>query len=138
LARKWPGHGNIVQPLLGGGLSYVLQRWHPDPVKYLEEEFRVPTWHGLASSPFRWELPEDPIVASLILDYYTAIQRVPIPEVWMQLTKAIDGALRAERHGHWLDFLLKNEGAMPSNTALFNSALLSYLSHWRWRLQAWV
>jgi len=134
IARTWPELRSEAQDLLGKGVAYLCEHWTPNAESFISVAVRVPTWVGWSSNErFSWELPTDPFVATLLLDYHRHLGSEPKPDEWRRINQAVVGALALETHGHWNDFLLKkNRGldkAMPGNTLHYCQLLWSYLSY---------
>ncbi|MCL4467181.1 MAG: hypothetical protein M1389_14385 [Chloroflexi bacterium] len=132
VTKAWPELRAEAEDVLGKAMAYILRRWSPNRASFAAVELDVASWRGMEHSAFPWELPGDPMVVSLVLDFFTD-RSVPMqPELRQRVDRAIRNFLGEERHGHWVDFLMKREGtdrAMPSNTYFYNVALLSYLRY---------
>jgi hypothetical protein len=124
--------GVPLDELLSGALAFINRRWQPDSQAFAVVPFRVPTWAGPARGQFSWELPADPLIASLILRVATMRGEAVGADAWERISRVVAASLEDEAHGHWVDFLMKKDGddrAVPGNTRYNQELLLSYLDH---------
>lgn len=101
-----------------GAVKFLSKRWKPDANKVFESEFRSPTWDGPALAPFTWDMVRDAFVIAAALDYDARREQLD-PEFASRVQEGVDGILRSEFSGSWLDIPMAREGkqrAFVSNT----------------------
>lgn len=121
--------GNVIDAVELGVLAYFEAVWSPDPDRYVPVRFRVPTREG-PGDPATWELPADPAVVSAVLGSASA-RRSLGPALVQKVQHAVGAFLAYELHGHWADFLMRNEGkvrGMTGNTRHYHRALADYVA----------
>lgn len=112
---------------------YIEREWTPAADRYVLVRFRVPTRNGPGDHA-EWELPTDPVIVCALLAS-DRLRGSLSHELAGRIQRAVAGFLQYERHGHWSDFLMAQEGevvGMTGNTRHYHRALLEYLS---WQAQ---
>jgi hypothetical protein len=125
---------------LADAATVVAREWEPDADAFARISFRVATWRGPTATDFHWELPQDALVGSFLLQHAVATDARLSDDLWEKVTRAIAHALDRELHGHWVDFEMKQldheDRALPGNTRYYNELLAGYLAYLRSRLPA--
>jgi hypothetical protein len=112
-------------------VAFAVARWRPDQNALLHVDFRVPSWHGLATDTFSWDMPTDALILTAAVELAGRGGSLP-PSVETLLALASAQVLLGETHGHWLDLLMAERGkrrAFAQNSLHSVRAIRAFVAH---------
>jgi hypothetical protein len=113
--------------LQGSVVNYIMARWTPKAEQVFESTFRSPTWDGPALTPFTWDMVRDGFILAAALDWVERGGGLD-PTAEEKIVRAVEGVIRSEYFGAWLDVPMLREGkrrAFVSNSLHNLRAVLS-------------